>query len=130
MFAKPYRKSKDLRIVASKLSKIFPHYTEPVFFERDAKVSAFTILNKLILVKFPEFFLRNDVNVTEELPPFLRRTAKIRRLQLPANFSLGFYSQSSHIFIHISKELSAFLIAGCKDRQHQIVAKYFLVDSC
>ena len=52
MFAKPYRKSKDLRIVASKLSKIFPDMVRSRFFERDAKVSAFAILNKFILVKF------------------------------------------------------------------------------
>jgi len=108
----------------------FPDKVRTRFFERDAKVRPFTMLNKLILVKSSKIFLRKDVNVTEELPPFLRRTAKIRRLQLPANFSLVFYSQSPHIFIHISKELSAFLIAGCKDRQHQMAAKYFLIDSC
>jgi len=56
MFAKPYRKSKDLRIVASKLSKIFSRYSEIRFFERDAKVSPFAILNKFILVKFSNTF--------------------------------------------------------------------------
>src|ERR1700749_29365 len=55
-YAKPYRKSQDLRIAASKLSKIFSHLCDSVFFERSAKVSAFAILNKLILVKFSKFF--------------------------------------------------------------------------